>query len=134
MLAVLANETSAIIQFRLTQFLCYISPEERIAVEVKTNSNVDSVLKTDKFDIIADNCEKANLFNLLFAENSTQVIVSTRPNYQILYLAPKHDLVCHVLAVLNKPKSRKRTAVGMDKSKKFRKQLDISQEQNFQDM
>ena len=38
MLAVLANETSAIIQFRLTQFLSYISPEERVAVEVKTNS------------------------------------------------------------------------------------------------
>ena len=35
MLAVLVNETSAIIQFRLTQFLCYISPEERVAVEVK---------------------------------------------------------------------------------------------------
>ena len=35
MLAVLANETSAIIQFRLTQYLCYISPEERVAVEVK---------------------------------------------------------------------------------------------------
>ena len=38
MLAILANETSAIIQFRLTQFLCYISPEERVAVEVKTLS------------------------------------------------------------------------------------------------
>ena len=36
MLAILANETSAVIQFRLTQFLCYISPEERAAVEVKT--------------------------------------------------------------------------------------------------
>ena len=35
MLAVLANETSAILQFRLTQFLCYILPEERVAVEVK---------------------------------------------------------------------------------------------------
>ena len=35
MLAVLANETSAITQFRLTQLLCYISPEERVAVEVK---------------------------------------------------------------------------------------------------
>ena len=40
MLAVLANETSAIIQFRLTQFLCYISPEERVAVEVKIRKNV----------------------------------------------------------------------------------------------
>ena len=35
MLAVVANKTSAIIQFRLTQFLCCISPEERAAVEVK---------------------------------------------------------------------------------------------------
>ena len=35
MLAVLANETSATIQFRLTQFLCHISPKERAAVEVK---------------------------------------------------------------------------------------------------
>ena len=34
-LAVLANKTSAIIQFMLTQFLCYISQEERVAVEVK---------------------------------------------------------------------------------------------------
>ena len=33
-------ETSAILQFRLTQFLCYISPEERIAVEVKSHANV----------------------------------------------------------------------------------------------
>ena len=33
--AVLANKTSAIIQFRLTQLLCYISPEERAAIEAK---------------------------------------------------------------------------------------------------
>ena len=31
----MANETSAIIQFKLTQLLCYISPEERAAVKVK---------------------------------------------------------------------------------------------------
>ena len=35
MLAVLASETSAVIQFGLTQFFCYISPEEQAAVEVK---------------------------------------------------------------------------------------------------
>ena len=34
-LKMLANGTSVIIQFRLTQFLCYISPEARAAVEVK---------------------------------------------------------------------------------------------------
>ena len=37
MLVVLANETSAIMQFRLTQFSWYISPEERAAVEVLNN-------------------------------------------------------------------------------------------------
>ena len=35
MLAVLAYETSVIIQFNLTQLLCYIPPEERAAIEVK---------------------------------------------------------------------------------------------------
>ena len=45
MLAVLANETSAIIQFRLTQFLCYISPEERAAVEVKMENHFQLVVK-----------------------------------------------------------------------------------------
>ena len=35
MLAVLANETSAIIQFRFPQLLSGISPKEREAVEVK---------------------------------------------------------------------------------------------------
>ena len=34
MLAVLANEMSAIIQFRLAQLLCSISPEKQEAVEV----------------------------------------------------------------------------------------------------
>ena len=42
MLAVLANETSAMIQFRLKQFLSYISPEERVAVIVKKNQTVFS--------------------------------------------------------------------------------------------
>ena len=45
MLAVLANETSAIIPFRLTQFLCYISPEERAAVEVKMENHFQLVVK-----------------------------------------------------------------------------------------
>ena len=45
MLAVLASETSTIIQFRLTQFLCYISPEERAAVEVKMENHVQLVVK-----------------------------------------------------------------------------------------
>ena len=37
----------------------------------KTNRNVDLVLKSDKSDIITDNFKKADLFNLLLAENST---------------------------------------------------------------
>ena len=37
----------------------------------KTTSNVDLVLKSDKSDFITDNFKKSNLFNLLFAENST---------------------------------------------------------------
>ena len=57
MLAVLANEMSAIIQFRLTEFLCYISPEERVAVEVKNDTRYSALVFFDKDDDLF--CNKA---------------------------------------------------------------------------
>ena len=57
MLAVLANETSAIIQFRLTKFLCYISLEEQAVVEVKIASFVGLVFTEGIPE--TENCDKA---------------------------------------------------------------------------
>ena len=85
---------------------------------MKKNSHVDSVLKIDKSDIITDNFKKADLFNLLFAENSTlsdseysaqlpNFIFDTQARFSLSRFEP-HE----VFAVLNKVKSRKRSAVG----------------------
>ena len=50
---------SAITQFRLTQFLCYISPEKRAAVEVKISNIVDNA-----FDVAAKLLSSSKKFHL----------------------------------------------------------------------
>ena len=65
MLAVLAKETSTIIQFRLTQFLCYISPEEQAAVGVKCIKFCVGVV------------DRSEAYNICYIFRRTHTVIST---------------------------------------------------------
>ena len=105
MLAALANETSAIIQFRLTQYLCCISPEERAAVEVKIFEEVKlgitlkSIAKAQQevlpvnpniFQLIVNSTARLEQVQITVNDNTFTLLVKSLQRVQRIVIPPKY--------------------------------------------